>query len=196
MNRCGIILLAAGSSSRMGNPKQLLLYKGKSLLVHAADTAIAACLTPVIVVLGANRQLIEKELVNKEGLKIIFNSDWEEGMASSIRCGIKEALEIDPDLDGVIIMVCDQPYVDQQLLKKLLDTQHETGMPIVSSHYNSIPGVPALFYRSFFEVLLGLKGDTGAKKLLKECKTVVAIVDFPEGEIDIDTKGDYAGLKS
>ena len=120
VNRCGIILLAAGSSSRMGNPKQLLLYKGKSLLVHAADTAIAACLTPVIVVLGANRQLIEKELVNKEGLNIIFNSDWEEGMASSIRCGIKEALEIDPDLDGVIIMVCDQPYVDQQLLKNPL----------------------------------------------------------------------------
>ena len=196
VSRCGIVLLAAGRSSRMGNPKQLLEYKGKTLLVHSVDSAIATGLTPVIVVLGANGQLMEKELVAEQGMKIIFNGDWEEGMASSIRCGIKEALEMDPDLDGVIIMVCDQPFVGPKLLTKLLDTQHETGLPIVSSHYNSSPGVPALFHKSFFEALLGLKGDTGARKLLKECKELVAIVDFPEGKIDIDTKDDYAGLKT
>lgn len=196
VNRCGIILLAAGQSSRMGNPKQLLEYKGRTLLLHSVDSAIATGLTPVIVVLGANRQLVEKELVSKEGLMIIFNSDWEEGMASSIRCGIKEALEMEPELDGIIIMVCDQPFVGPKLLKKLLDTQRETGLPVVGSHYNSSPGVPALFHKSFFEALLGLRGDTGARKLLKECKNAVAMVDFPEGNIDIDTKEDYDGLIS
>lgn len=194
VNRSGIILLAAGSSSRMGSPKQLLPYKGKSLLVHAVDAAISSGSKPVIVVLGANSQSLEKELVFKEGLKIIINNEWEEGMASSIRCGIKEALEIEPNLDGLIIMVCDQPFVDSLLLKKLLETQHQTGLPVVSSYYNSSPGVPALFHKSFFEALLALKGDTGARKLLKECKDVVANVDFPDGVIDIDTKDDYIRL--
>ena len=194
VNRSGIILLAAGSSSCMGSPKQILPYKGKTLLVHAVDAAISSGSKPVIVVLGANSQSLEKELVFKEGLKIIINNEWEEGMASSIRCGIKEALEIEPNLDGLIIMVCDQPFVDSLLLKKLLETQHQTGLPVVSSYYNSSPGVPALFHKSFFESLLALKGDTGARKLLKECKDVVANVDFPDGVIDIDTKDDYIRL--
>ena len=195
VNRSGIILLAAGRSSRLGSPKQLLTYKGKSLLRHAVDAALGSEMTPLIVVLGAHSELLKKELESEKGVQVIINKGWEEGMASSIRCGVNAAMQTSPSTDGLIIMVCDQPFVSPALLKRLVDTQHQTGLPVVASGYHSSLGVPALFYKTFFETLLELEGDTGARKLLKEHKDVVAMVDFPEGVIDIDTENDYHELQ-
>jgi len=195
VNHCGLIVLAAGMSSRMGSPKQVLPYKGQTLLGHSVEEAVGTGLQPIWVVLGASQDLLEKELEGKAGIQCIFNPLWQEGMASSIRCGVQTATRFFPEMDGLIIMVCDQPFVDRVLLKALLHTQHKTGMPLVASIYQGHPGVPALFHESFFDALLMLKGDQGARRLLKDEFDRVAGVSFPEGETDIDTIEDYMKLK-
>jgi molybdenum cofactor cytidylyltransferase len=146
----------------------------------------------VVVVLGSNAESLKPELSGDENFQIVLNPGWQEGMASSIRCGVEEAER--SGVDGIIIMVCDQPFVNSSLLTKLLETQHRTGLPVVASRYADHPGVPALFHKSLFEKLKGLKGDSGARKILKENISDVAVVDFPEGAIDIDTNEDFDGL--
>lgn len=189
----GIILLAAGASSRLGRPKQLLLYQGKTLLQHGIQVAIDTGTKSIIVVLGANTNFLIKETAN-QSIEVILNEQWKEGMASSIRCGIHKLLERAPELNAVIIMVCDQPYVTTKLLNDLMIKHQETGKPIVASSYENNQGTPALFDKTIFASLLELKGDVGAKRIMKANPDLVALVNFPLGEIDIDTEEDYNGL--
>jgi len=193
-NHCAIVLLAAGRSKRMGIPKQMLVYEGKTLLRRSAEAALGTNLRPVVAVVGDRHEVMEKELELLKDIRIVFNSKWEEGMASSIITGVKTAMETDPDLDGLIVMVCDQPFVNTALLKALIQKHQETGMPIVASSYGTNIGVPALFEKQFFSRLLLLEGDTGAKKLLKERAEQTATVEFPQGATDIDTPDDYSKL--
>jgi molybdenum cofactor cytidylyltransferase len=179
----------------MGKPKQLLPYNGKSLLQHVLSEAISSYASPVIVVLGANSDLISKE-IDKAKVYIIENTEWEEGMASSVRIGVSTLLKIFPSADAVIFMVCDQPHVSASLLNDLINTQVETCKPIVTCNYGEAIGPPALFHRSFFEELMQLKGDAGARKIIQQHSDEVATVLFPEGKIDIDTKEDYESLKN
>jgi molybdenum cofactor cytidylyltransferase len=190
----GIILLAAGKSSRLGKPKQLVLFNGKSLLKHGVEVAVDAITEPVIVVLGANPELLEKELENKP-VTTVINSEWEEGMASSIRCGLKKLLEISPKVEAAIIMVCDQPFVTSELLAGLIEKYRETRKPIITSSYENTKGTPALFDKSVFALLLDLNGDSGAKKIMKENPDWVSEIEFPLGKIDIDTEEDEALLQ-
>ena len=178
----------------MGRPKQLLPYNGKSLLEHAVDTANDADANPVIVVLGANAKLLEKEIDEKK-VHIADNQEWKEGMASSVRCGITTLLHIAPTVDGVIIMVCDQPFVSTSLLNDLIAVQKNTGKPIVSSQYENAIGPPALFHKSIFPELMKLKGDAGARKIMEQRNNDVATVLFKQGDIDIDTEADYQSLQ-
>lgn len=187
---CGIVILAAGSSSRLGEPKQMLPYKGKSLLWLAAHTALSTGLQPLVVVLGAGYEPIQKELEGMD-LKIVENKHWAEGMSTSVKTGLEAALELDPLLDAVIFMVCDQPYVTREVLDELVKGWGSTGKAIVASRYQNNLGTPALFTRGVFAALLDLKGDTGARKLIKQQEQDVAVVEFPQGAIDIDTKNDY-----
>src|SRR5688572_9569620 len=142
----------------MGRPKQLLPYKGKSLLEHTVDTANDADANPVIVVLGASAAVLEKEIDEKK-VHIVENKEWQEGMASSIRCGLNTLLQIAPSSDAVILMVCDQPFISASLLNELITTQKNTGKLIVTSQYENTIGSPALFYKTIFPELLKLKGD-------------------------------------
>jgi molybdenum cofactor cytidylyltransferase len=185
--------LAAGSSSRMGRPKQLLPYHGKSLLEHTVDTANDADADPVIVVLGASAEILEKELDEKK-VHIADNQEWKEGMASSVRCGITTLLHIAPSVNGVIIMVCDQPFVSSALLNELIAVQKNTGKAIVTSQYENAIGPPALFHKSIFPELMKLKGDAGARKIMEQRSNDVATVLFKKGDIDIDTEADYRSL--
>jgi molybdenum cofactor cytidylyltransferase len=189
----GIILLAAGASSRLGKPKQLLSYEGKTLLQHGIQQAVATGATPIIAVLGANADFLIKETAY-HGIEVILNPQWNEGMASSIRCGIKYLQDRKPDVHAAIIMVCDQPYVTTQLLNDLVENYQATRKPIVASSYANIQGTPALFDKTIFAALLELKGDVGAKKIMKENPGMVELVNFPLGNIDIDTKEDYESL--
>jgi len=189
----GIILLAAGASSRLGRPKQLLVYEGKTLLQHGIQVAIDTGIKSIIVVLGANVDFLIKETANQP-IEVILNGQWAEGMAASIRCGIQHLIETAPEVNAAIIMVCDQPYVTTKLLHDLVLKYQETGKPIIASSYKNNQGTPALFDKTIFASLLALKGDVGAKRIMKANPDLVALVNFPLGEIDIDTEEDYKGL--
>jgi len=187
----GIIILAAGSSSRLGSPKQNLVYNGRTLLQRAIETAVASACEPVIVVLGANKNLIRQSI---EGSKatIVYNTDWEEGMASSIRAGITALKKINPESDAVILMLCDQPFADTSLLNQLVQKRSAKG--IVACAYNKTIGPPVLFDAVYFDELLLLKGQEGAKKLFKKYQNDVVTVSFPLGSVDIDTSEDFERL--
>ncbi|MDB5015992.1 MAG: nboR [Mucilaginibacter sp.] len=187
----GIIILAAGASVRLGKPKQNLIYKGQTLLQRAVETANASVCQPVIVVLGANKNVIEPTIKDLN-INIVYSETWQEGMASSIRSGIIEMQKIEPKATSVILMLCDQPLVDTPILNLLILSKSKEG--IAACAYNETLGPPALFDVVYFPELLSLKGQDGAKKnLLKYADTVHAI-PFPQGIIDIDTVEDFEKL--
>jgi molybdenum cofactor cytidylyltransferase len=191
----GIIILAAGESSRLGRPKQLLLYNEKTLLRHAIQTALASKAEPVVVVLGAEADTMQNE-VTWESVHLVKNSEWKEGMASSIRCGIKALAQISPAGEGVILMVCDQPFVKASLLNDLVAAYQKTGKLVVSCGYEDTFGPPVFFHHSLFEELLQLKGDIGARGVVRQHADDVEVVSFPEGTFDVDTEADYEQLKN
>ena len=193
MTNTGIIILAAGSSSRFGNTKQLLHFNGKTLLQHAIGEAIDAGAEPIVVVTGANADEISKEIEN-EKVGIVFNKEWEQGMASGIVIGLKKAITLNKELEKVIITVCDQPFVSSLLFQQLFQEQNKSAKHIVASAYADTIGTPALFTIKYFDALMGLTGEQGAKILLKKYSEDLAAVDFPGGDIDIDTQEDYENL--
>ena len=195
MNSCGIVILAAGASTRLGKPKQLLQYRGKTLLDHTMNEAINARADAVIVVLGKNADLFQEE-IDKEKVLVVINTDWEEGMASSVRLGLDTLLKSKPYIDAVIFMVCDQPHISSSILNALIITQQRTTKQIVTSNYGESIGPPALFHKKYFRELAKLKGDVGAKNIIQENMHDVATIQFPEGQIDIDTIEDYDALKN
>ena len=183
------IILAAGSSSRLGQSKQLLKIGKETLLQKIALTALASGLDKVVVVLGAGYEKHQPEISGLP-VHIVFNPDWEKGMGSSLKCGVRFAVETFPDVDAVILMVCDQPKLIPEHLKKLIDTHRSTETAIVSSHYSGSPGVPVLFHRSLFAKLLDAGDEQGAKKIVQDHLALVSFVEFLEGEVDIDTPED------
>ncbi|HEY8782331.1 MAG TPA: nucleotidyltransferase family protein [Mucilaginibacter sp.] len=187
----GIIILAAGSSSRLSKPKQNLVYKGRTLLQRAIETALKSVCRPVIVVLGANENVIMSTIEGFDAA-IIQNPGWQEGMASSIRSGIEELQIIEPEADSVILMLCDQPFVDASLIDRLV--QKKSIKSIVACAYDNTIGAPVLFAAAYFDELLLLKGQEGAKKLLMKYPYDVITVSFPRGSIDIDTVEDFERL--
>ncbi len=189
----GVVILAAGASSRLGSPKQLLDYAGATLLQHSIEVAQVSNAVPVFVVLGANADAI------KHGLKIttanvIINADWKEGMASTIRYGLQTLVEMNPQVDAVIFLVADQPFVTAELLNNLMDVHRKKQNSIVASKYGTTFGTPVLFAKRFFPELIELTGDVGAKSLVRKYMSEAAFVFFPKGKIDIDTKEDYESL--
>lgn len=189
----GIILLAAGKSSRLGRPKQSLLYNGRTFVQHSLHVALSSAAKLVLVVLGAHADRIKKEI---EGIDVhvIENPEWEEGMASSIRSGLKAFNEIAPAGEGVILMVCDQPFVTASLLNQLIAAHENTGKPIVACGYENTFGPPVFFHRSFFAELQQLKGDVGARKILSQHAELAEVIPFEEGGYDVDTEADYKRL--
>jgi molybdenum cofactor cytidylyltransferase len=169
------------------------LYKGKTLVQHAVEVAVGTGIRPVVLVSGANADVMAKE-ITAHNIDIVFNKDWKEGLATSIRCGLASLLVIAPAISAVIMMVCDQPFVTTKLLNLLLENYLETGKAIVASCYGKTMGTPVLFDKSIFAQLLQLQGDTGAKGILNNDPALVAAVDFPLGNIDIDTETDYQQL--
>lgn len=192
--RLGCIILAAGPSSRMGTPKQLIEFRGAPLVVHAVQAALEAPVWPVIVVLGAHAERIRPVLA-KLPVLAVENPAWPEGMASSIRCGIASLGEFSRDLDGGVLALCDQPAFSAEAIRRLLRAQHETGLGIAAARYSGRNGAPALFSREYFPELLSLTGETGARTLLNRSPDLVASVEMPELELDLDTPADCERLR-
>ncbi|MBS7564272.1 nucleotidyltransferase family protein [Mucilaginibacter sp. Bleaf8] len=188
-----IIILAAGSSSRMGQPKQQLVYEGSTLLANAVKAAAHSKANQVIVVLGANAEQIQNDIA-VEPVQQVLNKDWQQGMASSIHSGIK-ALQIEgAQVKSAILMLCDQPFVSTDLLSRMITAQVDE-KSIIACAYQGTLGAPVLFGNAYFDDLLVLKGQEGAKKLLMKYHQQVTVIPFPEGSIDIDTPEDYRKLQ-
>jgi molybdenum cofactor cytidylyltransferase len=193
VNHCGIVILAAGQSSRLGSPKQLLPYAEISLLAHTVDVALSSGCTPVLVVVGANKETVVADIAGKN-VHVVHNDGWQEGMASSLRAGLQHMQQEAPGNDGIIFMVCDQPFVTKSLLDCLILTQQTTGKAATASSYAGKLGTPALFHQTLWPQLQQLKGDTGARMLLMANPDDVTAVPFEAGVTDIDTKEDYERL--
>ncbi|MDB5269424.1 MAG: hypothetical protein JWP58_2464 [Hymenobacter sp.] len=186
-----LLLLAAGASTRMGRPKQLLPYHGRTLLRHAAETAVASGCAPIVLVTGALHEALVAE-VSGLPIQAIHNPDWETGMASSIRAGLSALAE--PQPAAVLIMLTDQPLVTPELLQELIARQQQTQAPIVAAAYGGTLGVPAVFAQSLLPELLRLQGQQGAGRLIASLGAAVGRVPFPEGLLDVDTPAQYAAL--
>ncbi len=191
----GAVILAAGSSSRLGHPKQLVKNKGKSLLQHTIDCIDKFEFNPSIVVLGANRNEILAD-INRHSSSVFINSDWSEGIASSIRFGLKKSLELNPSMKQILYLLSDQPYISSDVIQNIID-RHSTGSQIITaSTYNNNIGVPAIFDESLFPKLLTLKGDTGAKKIMMQHRNNVQTFPFDDGAFDVDTEDDVEKLST
>lgn len=188
----GLIILAAGRGSRFGMPKQNLIFQNQTLLQRAITTASASACLPIIVVTGAHADLINYSTDTPE-VRVVFNTYWEEGMASSIRVGI-QTMKNYPDVDSALIMLCDQPLVTPSLISEILQERQRSAKSIVACNYSDTIGVPALFHQTVFDELLSLNGQEGAKKVLKNHPNDIATVPFDEGCLDIDTPEDYERL--
>lgn len=186
-----LLLLAAGASTRMGRPKQLLPYHGRTLLRHAAETAVVAGCAPIVLVTGALHDELLAEIV---GLPIlaVHNPDWETGMASSIRAGLAAVAAAAPR--AVLVMLTDQPLVTPELLQQLIVQQQATQAPIVAAAYGETLGVPAIFDKSLLPELLKLQGAQGAGRLIARLGAAVGQVAFPAGLLDVDTPAQYTAL--
>ncbi len=191
MARTGIIILAAGNSSRLGRPKQLLQIGRQTLLKKITAAALSLYCGPVIVVLG---NYTEELLTECDGAVIAINHNWAQGMAGSIAVGLNRLQASFPNVTGVIIAVCDQPFVTASLLQQLIAVYDQTQKPIVAAAYKETAGTPAYFHHTLFDELMQLKGDRGAKQIILKHESRLALVDFPGGEMDVDTEEDYIRL--
>jgi molybdenum cofactor cytidylyltransferase len=195
MNLPGIVILAAGSSSRLGQPKQLLEFQGTTLIRHITQVAVHAVGNPVVVMLGANCSMIHSHLIHLP-VHIVYNPDWAQGMTSSLRKGLMALKYFSPDTECAIFAVCDQPYITPDLFLEMISAGNKTQKPIVACHYNNIPGTPVLFKKEYFDVLLALKDTEGARKLLQTHPESIETVPFPLGIFDVDTMQDYTALQN
>jgi molybdenum cofactor cytidylyltransferase len=192
----GVVVLAAGASRRMGEPKQLLRYGGESLLRRAVQAALGSRCRPVVVVLGAHAEVLRGEAA---GAQVVVNEEWAEGMSSSIRCGLRALDAATPVLaDAAILTLCDQPFVTSEVIDRLVAAYEEKRPALVASRYESggeaTTGVPALFSRELFAELMELRGAEGAKRVITRHASEATHVSVPEASFDVDTPEDYRSL--
>ena len=189
--RIGAIVLAAGASTRLGFPKQLLIHQGQPLVRRAAVAAFDAGASRVVVVLGARAETIAPALDGLPSVMIVVNPDWEKGLSSSLSVGLA-AVFADPSCDGALVTLADQPFVDEGALRRLIkafDAKHR----IVASGYDDTIGVPAVFGREFRGDLMGLTGDAGAGSWIRSRRHEVTRVPL-HSALDIDKSSDVARL--
>lgn len=193
MDEIPILLLAAGASSRMGQPKQLLPWGNQPLIEHQIQTLLQTG-NPVNVVLGSNSNLI-LPVVEKYGVGIFINNHWESGMGSSISFGISQIIQKFPNANGVLITLLDQPLITTPYIEKMLDAYQPGSQQIlVSRSASGWTGVPVLFDQCYLKELSELSNDEGAKKITKHHEESVILLDGGEILEDMDTPERYQQL--
>jgi len=185
----GAVILAAGASTRMGGPKQLLRLDGRTLLRRTVDAVLASEAWPAVVVLGAHRDAVRPEVARLPVL-VADNLAWEEGLASSIRAGIQILDTFSLSLDAGLLVVVDQPAFSPAAIARLADAALRSGKSIVAARYDGHLGPPVLFARRHFHELAGLRGPGGARPLLEHYADQLATIDLPELATDLDTPED------
>lgn len=187
------MLLAAGASTRLGRAKQLLFYKDKTLLQHTIDVSQQAEFNQQVLVLGANAETIKNQ-TRTVAMAVTINEAWKGGLSTSIKSGLAKLLAINPDCENVMFLLCDQPFLNTNVLETLMAAHREEGNRITVSSYDDQWGVPMIFPASFFSELKRLDGDAGAKKIVMQHMEQAQFVSFPKGNFDIDTEEDYQKL--
>jgi molybdenum cofactor cytidylyltransferase len=182
------VVLAAGGSSRLGHPKQLVEVGGRSLLRRAVEIASAADVDSVTVVLGASADAVIPEIAGL-AVRIAHNPAWRSGVGSSIRCGVR-SLEGFRDAAGVLFMLCDQLRLTAAHLDRMIAAFRDDAAAIVASGYAGTAGVPAIFSSAFRDELCDLEDAQGGKQLLERHSGYVRVVPLPGGELDLDTADD------
>jgi len=189
-----ILIMAAGASRRLGQPKQLVDYHGQSLIRRISKECIDAKIGRVTVVTGFNHEEIEKEISDLK-VNIFYNAVWEEGLGASIRNSLKHVLDNKPQTNAILLTMVDQPFVNADHLKKLAKAYDPSRPMIIASAYSSTFGVPVLFDSQYFEEMKQLKGDEGGKKIFVKYLRNIVEIPFIQGAIDIDEKEDLKTLK-
>jgi molybdenum cofactor cytidylyltransferase len=184
------VVLAAGGSVRLGQPKQLLHQAGQTLVRRIAIAAIEAGCNPVVVVVGNWGEEITAALENLP-VTIVPNKSWESGIGSSIRAGVQASWES----EATIVLTCDQPSVNRDIIARLIAARNQTSRPIVASAYAETLGIPALFAREFYPLLTSIVGDQGAKSMILSHLDEVVSVPFATGVVDIDVPEDLGVLE-
>jgi molybdenum cofactor cytidylyltransferase len=213
--RCAAVILAAGASTRLGQPKQLVRINGESLLRRTARLALEAGCSPVHVVLGYEGERMCPELADltinaNQSVHIVVNQNWNEGMGASLRSGMEALRNQQPHPDAVLVLVCDQPPLTADHLRELL-TQHATAghkpaaggssetnassRTITASLYAGRFGVPAVFSARLFPALLASQGDRGARDLIRAHAAEVQAIPWPPGELDLDSPEDLTAIE-
>jgi molybdenum cofactor cytidylyltransferase len=192
--RVAAIVLAAGASSRMGRPKQLLDWNGRPLVRAAAEIALAARLEPLLVVVGGAQTAVANALAGLP-LQMIINPEYAAGQSTSLRAGVAA---LGPDVDAVVVLLGDQPFVTVAIVERLVAEWQASGAAIVAPMYAGQRGNPVLFARPMFPELLAIQGDQGARGVLAADRARVRVVAFddPRPLADIDTPDDYERLLS
>ena len=192
----GAVVLAAGASTRLGYPKQLVAHEGIPLVRRAAEAARDAGTRPVVVVLGAGADAIAPTLDALSGVQVHVHADWADGLASSLGAGLRALDETagDDPCDGVLVTLGDQPLVDAEALCRLL-AAFAAGARIVAARYADALGAPAVFGREHLPALCALEGDHGAGRWLRAHRELVTAVSTEAAALDVDTPADVVRLR-
>ena len=187
------VVLAAGGSTRLQTPKQLLSWRGQPLIRRVVETALASLCERTIVVLGAHADRVRLVIADLPVI-IVENHHWQDGKASSIRLGVQAALEQNDQVRGILFLTCDQPLVTGALFHDMLARFDRSGCDtVVACAYADTVGIPAVIPRRLFDPLQSLTGDEGAQGIIASEPEVIT-VPFPDGAIDIDTPDDLRAL--
>ncbi len=189
-----VMIMAAGASRRLGQPKQLLEYKSDTLIRRISKEALKAKVGNITVVTGYDHENMKKEISDLE-VNAFYNEEWKEGLGASIRNGIKHILNKQPQTNAILLSMVDQPFVDAAHLKKLADTYDPSRPMIIASAYSGTFGVPVLFDSFYFDALKGLKNEEGGKIIFANYIKDIVEIPFIEGAIDIDEKKDLKALE-
>jgi len=186
-----VLVLAAGASVRLGQPKQLVRVAGRPMLHSVVSQATAIAGHAVTVVLGAHATELTR-LLQHSGVSLVVNRNWEEGMASSIRFGVAA---LPPACDAVLMLLCDQIAVTADDLRRLVSAWRGEDGVVAAARYGGTVGVPAIFPRWCFSELAQLRGDNGAKSILERYRDRLAHVAMPNAALDLDTAEDLARVQ-
>ncbi len=191
--RLAAVVLAAGSSTRMGRNKLLLELGGETLVRRAVRAAVGAGVDQVVVVLGHQEPQVRAELL---GLPCTFvlNPDHAEGAGTSVRTGVRQ---VAADTDAIVVMLADMPFVTADMIATLAQRYRDTRPPLVASHYGDVQAPPTLYDRALFEELLQIPGERCAKQVVRRHESEAVVVAWPESALrDIDVPADYEGARA
>lgn len=187
------VVLAAGTSSRLGVPKQLLEVRGRPLLQHVVDACVAAGLPEVVVVLGHEATRIRDALDLPDPVRVVVNPHFERGQSTSLVAGVSS---LGPDVEAALIVLGDQPGMTPELIRKVVDAWRDTGASVVRAHFSGVPGHPVLIARAEWPLLLEATGDVGARDLFERVGGKVVEADMGvEPLVDVDTWEQYERMR-